>query len=53
MNAAREADMPPDGVARILVAGQNRTGIQGSRRPANLAEAIHSLSYYVAAAVAD
>ena len=42
-----------DGVARILVAGQNRTGIQGSRRPANLAEAIHSLSYYVAAAVAD
>ena len=53
MNAAREANVPPDGVARILVAGQNRTGIQGSRRPANLAEAIHSLSYYVAAAVAD
>jgi 2-methylcitrate dehydratase PrpD len=53
MNAAREANVAPDGVARILVAGQNRTGIQGSRRPANLAEAIHSLSYYVAAAVAD
>jgi len=53
MNAAREANVPPDAVARILVAGQNRTGIQGSRRPANLAEAIHSLSYYVAAAVAD
>jgi len=53
MNAAREANVPPDGVATILVAGQNRTGIQGSRRPANLAEAIHSLSYYVAAAVAD
>jgi len=53
MNAAREANVPPDAVARIFVAGQNRTGIQGSRRPANLAEAIHSLSYYVAAAVAD
>ncbi len=53
MNAAREANVAPDAVARILVAGQNRTGIQGTRRPANLAEAIHSLSYYVAAAVAD
>jgi 2-methylcitrate dehydratase PrpD len=53
MNAAREANVPPAAVAKILVAGQNRTGIQGTRRPANLAEAIHSLSYYVAAAVAD
>ncbi|MEP7309832.1 MAG: MmgE/PrpD family protein [Acidobacteriota bacterium] len=53
MNAARQADLAPDNVAKILVAGQNRTSIQGSRRPGNLAEAIHSLSYYVAAAVAD
>ena len=53
MNAARQANVPPDAVAKILVAGQNRTSIQGSRRPANLAEAIHSLSYYVASAVAD
>jgi len=53
MNAARQAAVTPDAVAKILVAGQNRTTVQGSRRPANLAEAIHSLSYYVAAAVAD
>lgn len=53
MNAAREANIAPDAVARILVAGRNRTTIQGSRRPSNLAEAIHSLSYYVASAVAD
>ena len=53
MNAARQANVAPDAVAKILVAGQNRTTVQGSRRPANLAEAIHSLPYYVAAAVAD
>jgi 2-methylcitrate dehydratase PrpD len=53
INAARQSAVAPDAVAKILVAGQNRTTVQGSRRPANLAEAIHSLSYYVAAAVAD
>jgi 2-methylcitrate dehydratase PrpD len=53
MNAARQSNVPPDAVSKILVAGQNRTAIDGSRRPANLAEAIHSLAYYVAAAVAD
>lgn len=53
MNAARQSAVAPEAVAKILVAGQNRTTVQGSRRPANLAEAIHSLSYYVAAAVAD
>jgi 2-methylcitrate dehydratase PrpD len=53
MNAARQSAVAPDAVAKILVAGQNRTTVQGSRRPANLAEAIHSLPYYVAAAVAD
>ena len=53
MNAARESAAPADAVVKILVAGPDRTSIQGSRRPANLAEAIHSLSYYVAAAVAD
>ena len=33
MNAARQANVAPDAVAKILVAGQNRTTIQGSRRP--------------------
>jgi 2-methylcitrate dehydratase PrpD len=53
MNAAREANVSPDAVAQLLVAGPNRTAIQGSRRPRDLAEAIHSLPYYVASAVAD
>lgn len=53
MNAAREANVASELVAKILVAGQNRTSIQGSRRPTNLADAIHSLAYYVASAVAD
>ena len=45
---------PPDSVAKILVAGQNRTTIR--REPAarqDLVEAIHSLPYFVASAVAD
>jgi 2-methylcitrate dehydratase PrpD len=53
MNAAREANVPPENVAKILVAGQNRTSVGGSRRPKDLVEAIHSLPYYVASAVAD
>jgi 2-methylcitrate dehydratase PrpD len=53
VNAARQANVPPDGVAKILVAGQNRTAIGGSRRPRDLVEAIHSLPYFVASAVAD
>ena len=43
VNAARQANVPPDGVAKILVAGPNRTTIGGSRRPKDLVEAIHSL----------
>src|SRR5688500_3137594 len=42
MNAARQANVPPDQVARILVSGQNRTDVGGSRRPKDLVEAIHS-----------
>ena len=53
MNAARQANVPPDQVARILVAGQNRTAVEGNRRPKDLVEAIHSLPYFVASAVAD
>jgi 2-methylcitrate dehydratase PrpD len=53
MNAARQANVPPDQVARILVSGQNRTDVGGSRRPRDLVEAIHSLPYFVASAVAD
>lgn len=53
VNAAREANVSPDNVARILVAGPNRTTVGGSRRPKDLVEAIHSLPYFVASAVAD
>jgi 2-methylcitrate dehydratase PrpD len=53
VNAARDADVPPDHVAKILVSGQNRTSVGGSRRPKDLVEAIHSLPYFVASAVAD
>jgi len=53
VNAARQANVPPDAVAQILVAGQGRTAVGGSRRPKDLVEAIHSLPYFVASAVAD
>jgi 2-methylcitrate dehydratase PrpD len=53
VNAIRKANVPPEDVAKILVAGPNRTTVGGSRRPKDLAEAIHSLPYFVASAVAD
>ena len=53
INAARQSAVPPEEVAKILVSGQNQTTVGGSRRPRNLAEAIHSLPYFVASAVAD
>jgi 2-methylcitrate dehydratase PrpD len=53
VNAARQANVPPEDVARILIAGPNRTTVGGSRRPKDLVEAIHSLPYFVASAVAD
>jgi 2-methylcitrate dehydratase PrpD len=53
VNAARQANVAPDQVARILVAGsQNRTIVAG-QRPKDLVEAIHSLPYFIASAVAD
>jgi 2-methylcitrate dehydratase PrpD len=53
VNVARKANVPPEDVAKILVAGPNRTTVGGSRRPKDLVEAIHSLPYFVASAVAD
>jgi 2-methylcitrate dehydratase PrpD len=53
VNASRQANVSPDEVAKILIAGQNRTTVGGSRRPKDLVEAIHSLPYFVASAVAD
>jgi 2-methylcitrate dehydratase PrpD len=53
VNAAREAKVAPEEVAQILVSGQGRAAVGGSRRPKDLVEAIHSLPYFVASAVAD
>jgi len=53
VNAARQANVPADAVTKILIAGPDRTTVGGSRRPRDLVEAIHSLPYFVASAVAD
>jgi 2-methylcitrate dehydratase PrpD len=52
VNAARESNVSPDDVARILVAGP-QSGLVASRAPKDMIEAIHSLSYYIASAVND
>src|SRR5688572_22351812 len=41
VNAARQANVAPDAVAKILIAGPNRTTVGGSTRPRDLVEAIH------------
>ena len=48
--AARQANVPASDVARILV---DRRNVDGSRNPKDYAEAIHSLPYFLACAVAD
>jgi len=53
VNAIREAGVPADDVAQILIAGRNRTSIDGSRRPKDYTGAITSLPYFVASAVND
>lgn len=53
VNAIREAGVPAAEVTRILIAGQNRTGVQGSRRPDDYSAGITSLPYFVASAVND
>jgi 2-methylcitrate dehydratase PrpD len=52
VNAARNGNVRPEDVAKILVSGQNRA-ISGSTNPKDLVEAIHSLPYFLASAVAD
>jgi 2-methylcitrate dehydratase PrpD len=54
VNAAREAAVAPEEVTQILVAGpQSRFIIGRQRPPEDMVEAIHSLPYFVASAVAD
>jgi 2-methylcitrate dehydratase PrpD len=52
VNAARQSATPPEEVAKILVSGpQIRIG--RGQPPEDLVEAIHSLHYFLASAVAD
>src|SRR6185437_2768619 len=52
INVARESHVPAQDVARILVAGP-QSGLVASKPPKDMFEAIHSLSYFIASAVAD
>ncbi len=51
--AAREGNVAANDVAQILVAGSSVKTMFGSRRPKDHVEAIHSLPYFVASAIAD
>jgi 2-methylcitrate dehydratase PrpD len=51
--AAREGNVAAGDVAKILVAGPSVRTMFGSRRPKDHVEAIHSLPYFVASAIAD
>jgi 2-methylcitrate dehydratase PrpD len=53
VDAARRANVPPDRIARILVSGPRHRSLPVERPPADLVEAIHSLPYFLASAVAD
>jgi 2-methylcitrate dehydratase PrpD len=54
VNAARQAGVPAEEIAQILVAGpQSRAVVGRQRPPADMVEAIHSLPYFLASAVAD
>jgi 2-methylcitrate dehydratase PrpD len=53
INAARKSDVSSDQVAKILLSGPRLKTIGGSRHPKNFSEAIHSLPYFIASAVAD
>jgi 2-methylcitrate dehydratase PrpD len=53
VTAAREGDVQASDVAQILVAGPPVRTMFGSREPKDHVEAIHSLPYFVASAIAD
>jgi 2-methylcitrate dehydratase PrpD len=52
VNATRQSQGRPEDVAKILVAGPQSALVAG-KVPSDMIEAIHSLSYYIASAVAD
>jgi 2-methylcitrate dehydratase PrpD len=52
VNAARQSQVRPEDIAKILVAGP-QSGLVAGKAPTDMIEAIHSLSYFIASAVAD
>lgn len=52
VNAARESRVSVEDVAKILVAG-TQSRLVANKPPKDMIEAIHSLSYFIASAVAD
>lgn len=53
VNAARQSGAPPEEVAKILVSGPQIRALGRGQPPQDLIEAIHSLHYFLASAVAD
>ena len=54
VSAARAAAVPAEEVAKILLAGPQSRAVAGVQRPPkDMVEAIHSLAYFLASAVAD
>jgi 2-methylcitrate dehydratase PrpD len=53
VNAARQSGVPVEEVARILVSGPQIRTLGHGQPPKDLIEAIHSLHYFLASAVAD
>jgi 2-methylcitrate dehydratase PrpD len=53
VNAARQSGVRPEDVAKILVSGPQIRSIGRGQPPKDLVEAIHSLHYFLASAVAD
>ena len=53
INAARQSGVAPAEVAKILVSGPQIRNIGRGEPPKDLIEAIHSLHYFLASAVAD
>jgi 2-methylcitrate dehydratase PrpD len=54
VNAARQANLQPEQVAKILISGPPKWAVTYTQTPPkDMVEAIHSLPYFVASAVAD
>jgi 2-methylcitrate dehydratase PrpD len=53
VNVARKANVLPEEVAQILVSGPQVRVSSGTPPPKDMIEAIHSLAYFVASAMAD